>query len=490
MNSLDGQLQRYASSWLTGPCLMTCVLAFMAFGALPTGPAIAQEWQGELRASPNACVPGTPSRGWCGDGGSATGAKLASPNDVAIAPDGAFFIADTLNHAVRHVSAAGTITTSVHRPLWRPLDACSPTGIKLSGGQLLFADPFCGHVLGLSSTGEVRTVAGTGAFGFSGDGGLATKAKLRLPTDVEPTPDGNIYVADSLNNRIRVVAPSGIMATVARLPVTGIAATVDGSLVVTDGFSSIRRVDPSGRISTIAGNPDEVGFSGDGGPASRARLKQPAGVAATTDGGFVFADFGNSRIRRVSPSGVITTVAGRGRFDALGGTGFSGDGGPAVAARLSQPCGVATTPDGGILIADTGNDRIRMVSPQGLIRTVAGSGRPRQASFCAILGECGGQGCGATDIYELWNYFYIRGLPLRARRGSPVRVRFVTTRRARVAAKIFRDRTFVAGATRSVSPGDHVIRIRRGLRRGLYRFALRGRNGRTVRIDSARLRVR
>src|SRR5207248_223189 len=135
----------------------------------------------------------------------------------------------------------------------------------------------------------------------------------------------------------------------------GVATTADGGFLIADQSNSIRRVSPAGTITTVAGSGTS-GFSGDGGPATAAQLNAPSGVAATADGGFLIADFNNNRIRRVSSAGTITTVAGSGT------SGFSGDGGPATAAQLNFPRGVAATADGGFVIADTGNSRIRHVS--------------------------------------------------------------------------------------------------------------------------------
>jgi hypothetical protein len=123
-------------------------------------------------------------------------------------------------------------------------------------------------------------------------------------------------------------------------------------------------VSPAGTITTVAGTT--AGFSGDGGPATAAKLDTPVGVAVTADGGFLIADTGNERVRRVSPAGTIRTVAGTSY-------GFSGDGGPAAAAQLGAPSGLAATADGGFLIAETGNHRVRRVSPAGTITTVAGT---------------------------------------------------------------------------------------------------------------------
>ncbi len=175
------------------------------------------------------------------------------------------------------------------------------------------------------------TVAGSGVDGHSGDGGLATAADIDHPR--------------------------------------GIAFLRDGSFLFAEPFANaVRRVSPDGTISTIGGT-GEIGSSGDGGPATAAHLFLVHGVAELTDGSFILADAGTSRIRRVR-AGIITTVAG------TGARGFSGDGGPAVAARIANPRGVAALPDGGFLILDTDNHRIRRVWPDGTITTVAGTGAP------------------------------------------------------------------------------------------------------------------
>ncbi|MDN3513168.1 MAG: carboxypeptidase regulatory-like domain-containing protein [Candidatus Brocadia sp.] len=165
----------------------------------------------------------------------------------------------------------------------------------------------------------ITTVAGNGSPGFGGDGGLATQARLYYPTGVAVGPDGRLYIADTSNNRIRRVGPDGIITTVAG---TGI-----------------------------------PGFSGDGGLATQAQISGAYGVAVGSDGSLYIADHGNSRIRRVGPDGIITTVAGNGT------SGFGGDGGLATQARLSYPSGVAVGFDGSLYISDSGNLRIRQIRP-------------------------------------------------------------------------------------------------------------------------------
>jgi NHL repeat len=240
-------------------------------------------------------------------------------------------------------------------------------------------------------THHIHTVAGGGAGGL-GDGGLATDAELDSPSGIAATADGGYLIADTSQNRVRKVSPQGVITTVAgdgtggtggdggpataaqlNAPV-GVAATADGGFLIAEESSQrVRRVLPDGTIVTAAGT-GAGGFGGDGGPATAARLDEPEGIAPTADGGFLVADTGNHRVRKVSPDGTIVTVAGTGGFG-----GFGGDGGAATGAQLNRPTGVAVTADGGFLIADEANQRVRRVAPDGTIATVAGTGTPGSA---------------------------------------------------------------------------------------------------------------
>jgi len=225
----------------------------------------------------------------------------------------------------------------------------------------------------------VSAVAGT-VPGLAGDGGPATQARLADPGGQAVLADGSVLIADTGNSRVRRIAPNGIITTVAgdddgfagdggpaadallSFP-TDVAATPDGGYLIADaGNDRIRRVSAAGIITTVAGT--DRGFLGDGGPATAARLNTPRELAVQPDGGILVADAGNDRIRRIAPGGVIATVAG-------GGAG--GDGGPATAAALDEPSGVAVSADGALLIADTGHSRIRRVAPDGTISTLAGT---------------------------------------------------------------------------------------------------------------------
>jgi RHS repeat-associated protein len=279
--------------------------------------------------------------GYKGDGGPATQAWLKNPWNIATAADGSVYISDTVNHRIRRIGPDGIITT----------------------------------------------VAGDGTQGFSGDGGPAVFAQLKYPKGIAIAADGSLYINDGDNRRIRRVGPDGIITTIAGNgksgftgdggPATqaqfsypwGIAVAADGTLYVCDTDNKrIRRVGPDGIITTFVGN-GVAGFSGDGGPASQAQINNARAIAVATDGSLYISDDGNYRIRRVGQDGIITTVAGSGKY------GFSGDGGPATAALISPYSGIAVSADGSLYFSDWGSSRVRRVSPDGIISTVAGNGK-------------------------------------------------------------------------------------------------------------------
>jgi hypothetical protein len=293
--------------------------------------------------------------------------------------------------ALGSVLATGAAAASVPAP--GTIDTVAavghPRGLALlPGGSLLVAEPFLARVQRLDPDGTLTTVAGDGAPGFSGDGSLATEAKLDQPHGVALEPDGGFVIADALNNRIRRVRPDGTITTVVGTgedayagddgPAVaaaigaprGLATLSDGTILIADTDNNrIRRVSPGGTITTVAGS-GVAGFAGDGGPATLAQLSKPFGVAPLPAGGYLLADTGNDRIRKVAPDGTITTVAGDGV------AGFGGDGGPGTAAELDHPHAAVPLPSGGFLVADTENHRVRRVWPDGTITTAAGVGTP------------------------------------------------------------------------------------------------------------------
>src|SRR5215211_5726644 len=279
-----------------------------------------------------------------GDGGPATKAGFCGTSDVTLDASGNMYIADG--------------------------------GIYCSG-------PGGFTVRKVNPHGTITTVVGTGVYGFSGDGGPATKARLDVPFAVAVDRDGNLYITDERNYRIRKVDKDGIITTFAGTgedrhsgdggPATsaqlrdpgGLAFDAKDNLYVAD-YTSVRKIDPSGTISTVAGT-GQLGFSGDGGPATEAKLTA-YDLALDHQGNIYICDLDNQRIRKVDREGIIHTVAGSGK------KGYSGDGGPATKAALQDPWGIAVDREGNVYIADHHNRVVRKVDPKGTITTIAGTG--------------------------------------------------------------------------------------------------------------------
>jgi NHL repeat len=265
----------------------------------------------------------------------------------------------------------------------------------------------------------VSTLVGTGNNSFGGDGGPAAAADLNRPRMVAPAPGGGLLIADTDNDRIRKVEPDGLITTVAGtgnagyngdalLPTLadldeprGVAGTADGGFLIADTLNHrVRKVLLGGAlVVTVAGNGVQ-GFGGDGLAASLAQLDSPSAVAPTADGGFLIADTGNNRIRKVSPTGLISTVAGDGT------AAYGGDGGQATAAQLNEPMDVKPLPEGGFVVADTKNHAIREVAENGTIATIAGNGTngfsgDKGPGTAAQLHEPEGVAVADTDFYVI-----------------------------------------------------------------------------------------
>jgi len=409
-----------------------------------------------------ATVAGTGVAGQTGDGGPATAAQIVHPRGIAIAPGGGFAFADAFGHTVRRVLADGTITTvagtgaagfSGDGGPATQAELDQPHGVAYTGGGiLLVADALNNRVRAISPGGTISTVAGTGVHGFSGDGGPAAEAMLGAPRGVTAVPSGGYLIPDTDNDRVRLVRRDGVIVTVAGNGKRGFSGDgapataaqldrpfaavplADGGLLIADtGNDRVRKVSADGAIATVAGNGVR-GFGGDRGPATNASLNSPHDLALLPDGGFLIADEGNNRVRRVWPGGTITTVAGTGTG------GFSGDGDPATAARLNQPKAVAVLPNlQGFLVADAANSRIRVVAvdlrPVLRLRLASRSLRIRSGAQAALVFELSAPATLRIDVRE------------------------GTRTVARVSAKAAR--------------GRHTLRFGRSLRPGRYALAVR-----------------
>lgn len=365
-------------------------------------------------------VAGDGHPGFRGDGGAAGQAQLRSPYGLALDRAGNLYIADLGNARVRRVSPDGKITTVAGGGNSDPVRGGfavnarfnAPRNVAVDASGVLYISDFGAHrVYVVLPGGAISALAGTGTAGSKGDGGPASQAQLNAPAGLAVDADGSLYIADSGNARIRkvsgatidTVGVAGMPASLCPLPLyapTGVAVDAAGSLYIADGDQTLRMpaggtpvllptgsrdlaVDLSGAVyiskgalvfrvtgrglSLIAGGAP-YGFFGDGGPALQARFQQPSGVAADASGNIYVADTPNHRVRKFAVGGTLTTVAGTGQ------RGWAGDGGPGAAARLDSPAGVVVDRSGDLYIADTGNHRVRKLSPNGLLTTIAGSG--------------------------------------------------------------------------------------------------------------------
>ena len=327
---------------------------------------------------------GTTNYGYSGDGGPATNAELSYPLAVAVDTAGDVFIADAFNQVIRKVNTNGIIST-------------------FAGNGFLAPPPQPGF-LG----------------GYSGDGGPATNAEMNNPHGVAVDQTGNVFIADSLNGRIRKVDANGIITTVAGPGTIGyygdggpatnaevgnaefISVDNVGNLFIAVAGGAIRKVGTNGIITTVAGNWTN-GYSGDGGPATKAELNVPGRVVADAAGNLFISDSGDNRIRKVETNGIITTLAGtgftggtptivvsnevnQGNFAASGDGGFNGDGITAFQTELNGPAGLALDNAGNMFIADACNNRIRKLSVVGSpLLTIPNAGPANTGSYSVVI---------------------------------------------------------------------------------------------------------
>ena len=346
---------------------------------------------------------GNGTEGYSTDGIPATSSELNQPRGVALDTQGNFYIADTLNNRIRKVDRNGIITTVAGIG---PAGATTGTGgyngdnmsatsaalnspLRLTAdnqGNLYIADTVNHRVRKVNTNGVITTVAGNGVSGYNGDNVAATAAELSYPEGVAVDGAGNLFIVENGNNLVRKVDTNGIITTVAGVPKksgyngdnmpatsallsgpTTLALDSSGDLYIVDQGNQIIRKVANGTITTVAGVPGTHGYNGDGIPATSAWLDSPAGVAVDAAGDLFITDSSNDRIREVSANGTISTLAGNGE------AAFAGDTLLSTRSAVSAPRDVALNSAGSVYIADTGNNRIRLLSPSAAITSVANS---------------------------------------------------------------------------------------------------------------------
>lgn len=364
--------RRVLASIVAGAAL----LASVAF-ASPAGAAV-----GDMSTLAGTGAGCPSSACWAFDGQPAPSAILWNPTGVTLATDGTAYIADNRNNGVR-VVRDGVIDTVVD-------DGLGPYDVALdeAAGVLYVSESAAGsyeRVRAIDLASGTATVLAGGASGFAGDGGPASAARFNQIAGIAVGPDGDVYVADKGNQRVRRIdmgaqpptidtiagtgaagGDDGAATTVAQLAnPQDVAVAPDGTVYISDQLTNRVRILTGGNVGSFAGN-FTAGFSGDGGPATSAALRAPTGLAVAPDGRVLIGDSQNNRIRAVSPGGTISTIAGDGTV------GNGGDGGPATAAQLSNPIGVAVNSAGAIAIASQLGNTVRLIEGASVPGPVVG----------------------------------------------------------------------------------------------------------------------
>jgi len=325
-----------------------------------------------------------------GDGGPGRGATLGAPTGLVIDRRGYLLFAEKNHNRIRSLSPDGIIGT---------VAGTSTLGNEGDGGPALAATLYMPSEMAIDQAdnlyfvsrqgngwvvrridrqGVIHRFAGNGLQGREGDGAPALDASFYAITDIAVDAGGAVYISDLINRNIRRVGPDGIIREVAgarefsslgeEVHINGLAVDGSGTIYFSDsGSSKVRKIDTAGNIATVGGS-GEFADSGDGGPAIAAGIRSPGGLALSPKDELYIAEAGTSRIRKIDPAGIITTVAGTGE------PGFSGDGGPANQAMIKSPQRMVFDHEGNLYFTDRDNNRIRRIDVAGIITTVAGHG--------------------------------------------------------------------------------------------------------------------
>ena len=375
-------------------------------------------------------IAGNGTMGYTGNGGYATQAELHYPVGIFIDSNAYIYIADAGNNCIRKINTTGIITTIAGNGIaGYSGDGGQATNAELSdtpgiafdaAGNLYITDAYNNVIRKVNTQGIINTVVGNGTQGYSGDGGQAINAELWAPGQIAFDTLGNLFFSDIFNNIIRKVNTTGIISTVVGNGTAGYSG--DGGIatsaelnqpggIVFDKFNNlyiacgnaVRKVNIStGIISTIAGTGTQ-GYSGDGGQATAAELYAPDFITLDNLGNLYISDAGNSVIRKVNVStGIITTIAGNGT------QGYSGDGGPPLAAEFNGQAGLAFDTHNNLYVSDDSNQRIRKISnasSAGIEQYAVGSGQvgvyPNPANTSLTLTLSKGEGIAGVYMYDV-----------------------------------------------------------------------------------------
>jgi len=362
--------------------------------------------------------------GYSGDGAAAVNAQLGGPVGVFVDKAGNIFIGDQNNLVIREVTPDGNIKTiagnhtagytgdggaatsaELNKPLGVTLDSGGTVYFSDSGNQVIRKFTVGGNISTVAGSYTIASQNGNGAVGgWQPDNGVAANAWLNTPFAVAADSSGNVYIADTLNHIIRKVNGTSISTIAGQATQSGsndtgnalqahlnsprgIALDANGNIYIADTNNNKVLKLSGGALTTVAGIGGAGAFSGDGGPANLAQLNGPRGVAVDSAGNVYIADYTNQRIRMVSPTGVITTIAGNGK------SGYGGDGGPGTSATLSQPSGLAVDSKFNVYVADTNNNVIRTLTPAG---TGSGGTPPAIRTSQGVIGASGFGGFPST----------------------------------------------------------------------------------------------